>query len=293
MLVVDEFRVFYTEEGTHALRTLTDRNENGVPDSVEDVALQLTVSRTLLTDSLGFAHPLAQPRYQHAQSIDVFLLNLGNANGAAYDEVVDYGRGEDGEGQCALRIDLRVDSSNRNLSPVHELFHLYVYGYTMFKPRWFLEGTARWSEAALRRAPAPEQRLPSDRAALERNLLSRVYSAGVVWNRLGAILDPEGRIGLTPDLRAARYLDGSLVVEDDELHGAGLMKALLETLDRESAATAEEQGWARYAWQEADQRDPAQDARILRAIAITVQEKTPGDSTVTAELRNFLNSILP
>jgi len=43
----------------------------------------------------------------------------------------------------------RLDPTN-NSTPAHELFHLYQYGYALFKQRWYLEGMAKWMETVFK-----------------------------------------------------------------------------------------------------------------------------------------------
>ncbi|MDR2155727.1 MAG: hypothetical protein LBE78_12030, partial [Burkholderiaceae bacterium] len=226
----DEFRIFYTLKDANALPDLTDRNLNGVPDRVEDVATQLVAAREIYSNVMGLTPPLQTPRYAKATAIDVFLVNMGAGGGTA-DEVINYSASGSDKGRCVLRINLHNGNSNKNVSPAHELFHLYQWGSSMFKPRWFMEGTARWSEHALLAAPAPEKPLPGDEAALERDFLTQVYAAGPIWNRLAILLDPVGRLNLPPSLRALTYLDGRKVVQDDELHGVVFMKMLFMEME--------------------------------------------------------------
>ena len=265
--VRDEFRIVYSLAGPHALADQRDLNANGIPDKVEDVATQLVVGRRLFSDLMGFVAPLKQPRYAQATSIDVFMLKMEKGNGLAYDEVMNYRLGFDGAmGHCALRIDLLNSHTNQNPTPIHELFHLYQYGYTMFKPRWFLEGTARWAEYALRPGSGPQKPLPLSPASLQEQVFGTTYAASNFWNRLALLLDPAGRMRLPPAVAQLAYVDGARVVHDDELHGTVFMKAVLEalaSLDREIGAR---RGWPAFQWKEADQRSARHDADILGKI---------------------------
>jgi hypothetical protein len=172
--VRDEFRIVYAVDGAHALADQRDLNANGIPDKVEDVATQLVAGRRLFSEVMGLAAPLRQPRYAQATSIDVFMLKMAKGNGLAYDEVMNYRLGVDSAaGRCALRIDLLNSRPNQNPTPVHELFHLYQYGYTMFKPAgsWRARRagpSTRCARAAARRVccrnpPAPCRRSCSAR----------------------------------------------------------------------------------------------------------------------------------
>lgn len=288
--VREEFRIVYALSGPHALPDASDANGNGIPDKVEDVATQLVAGKRLFDGVMGLVAPLRQPRYAQARSIDVFLLNMPQGNGRAYDEVMNYRlRIDGGAGQCALRIDLLNSHLNQNPTPIHELFHLHQYGYTMFKRRWFLEGTARWSEYALRPGSGPQRPLPQSAAELQEQIFGKAYAASLVWNRLAFLLDPVGRPNLPPDLARQVYVDGSPVVHDDALHGAAFMKAVLESLaalDREVSA---QQGWRTFDWKEEDQRAAQHDPAMFRQIQGVLRRQAASASPAhAAEIATFL-----
>src|SRR5690606_11826160 len=103
--------------GHHALANTRDRNENNIPDQVEDVATQMVAAQRLYSEVIGLKNPLSMPRYARVKSIDVFLLNMKKGNGITYDEVINYRLGFDGsEGRCSLRIDLRNSLPNQNIT---------------------------------------------------------------------------------------------------------------------------------------------------------------------------------
>jgi hypothetical protein len=282
----DEFRIYYSLTGSHAIPDRTDSNSNGIPDRVEDVATQLVVARDIYTKVLGLRHPLQQPRYASATAINVLVLNR-SVGGASYDEVLRDLKTR----RCVLSLDVSNRNTNRNVSPAHELFHLYQWGYSMFKPRWFMEGTARWAEHSLAAAPAREKALPSDEATLNRDFLKQLYPAGLVWNRLAALLDPVGRLNLPPELLKASYLDGKSVVRDDEMHGGAFMKALMEEMARYSEEVARKEGWPAYTWRESDQRKPEYDKGLLRAVLVVAKRQAQELRMKNAELELFLNTV--
>ena len=286
-----EFRIIYTVQGAHALASTVDRNGNGIPDRVEDVATQLVAARRIYSGVIGLDHPLDMPRYARVRSIDVFLLDMKEGNGLAYDEAVNYRLAFDGpEGRCTLRIDVGIDLANQNPTPAHELFHLYQYAYSMFKARWFLEGTARWAEHALRAGAARESPLPATGPALQDRFFSQTYRAASLWNRLARISDPVGRITLPDDLVNAVYLDGGVVVHDNLLHGAGFMKALLEEMGEQSAHVASLRGWNRFNWNEADQKSQMHDQMMFEAVRRALMRSVTAETSRTAELQGFLGA---
>lgn len=287
--VRDEFRIIYALEGRHALANVQDFNHNGIPDQVEDVATQLVVGRRLFSDVIGLTHILEQPRYQFASSIDVFLLDLKRGNGLSYDEVMNYRFDFDGaEGHCALRMDIKNTLSNQNVTPAHELFHQYQYGYTMFKARWFLEGTARWAEYTLRPGYGAQATLPQTTKDLQKQVFSQTYAAGKIWNRLGTILDPAGRLPLPPDLKRQVYVDGSPVIHGDMPRGASFIKGAFEALAKASDEASARNAWDRYNWAEQDQRSSAHDQEMLRAILGVADRKASEGDISSSELDGFL-----
>jgi len=286
MHAAEEFRIFYTLDGEHALPRLQDLNANGVPDMVEDAARQLVAARRLYTEVLALVHPLQQPRYRlRAQAVAVNLLRLPRASaGLAYDEPRrDLRPGLGSEGLCVLRIDLDTRWAPPSQTPAHELFHLYQYGYTMFKLRWFLEGMARWAESALGSRRGRDDALPDSPAALGA-LLASSYRAGGFWNRLARLDDPDGVLQVPPPLQALRYSDGTPVLEDAHLHGGALMKAVLEALARADRRVSQREGWPPFGWKESDQKSRAHDADAWAAVREAVAARQIG----TAEVARLL-----
>ncbi len=45
-----------------------------------------------------------------------------------------------------MKISSKVDPKH-NVTPSHELFHIYQNSVMMFKQSWLTEGLARWSES--------------------------------------------------------------------------------------------------------------------------------------------------
>ncbi|OGB14940.1 MAG: hypothetical protein A2W72_23715 [Burkholderiales bacterium RIFCSPLOWO2_12_67_14] len=286
---VEEFRLFYTLRGPHALHHTQDADGNGVPDGVEDAARQLIAARRLFVEAIGLAHPLQQPRYRaRAQGIDVHLLAIGPAyaasHGRAYDEVRQYAHGAGAStARCALRIDLDTRWRPPNQTPAHELFHLFQNGYTPFKVAWFTEGTARWAESALGPGTDTANTLPATPAALSA-LWASSYQAGAFWNRLTRLLDPAGEMPPVPDtLQAMRYTDGRPVLEDTRLHGAAFMKALLEALAQAGDRVSRHNGWQPFDWRESDQKSHQHDAELW-AVVIEVVKRFPIDTPELARL---------
>ncbi len=274
-----EFRIFYAVGGPDALPERADVNSNGVPDRVENIALQLVTARSLYVDVLKLRPPLESPRYAgRARFIDVhvatppFRPGAKRQNGQAGDAIVNYRRPCDPAGGVgALTIDIANDLPPANLTPAHELFHSFQYGYTLFKNAWFLEGTARWSEHALRRGVGRVEDLPATPEAVRR-LFEASYDAAGFWNGLAAALDPDGRMRLPDALRTATYVGGTpRVIGDDTLNGADFMRRLLEALDRADDVVSKAEGLDPLDWKEARQKSPANHASIWAAVIETLR----------------------
>ena len=134
-----EFRIYYALDGPDALPQdqRRDTNGNGVPDRIENTALQLVAARRIYHDVMKLRHPFDSPRYK--DKVKFFDVNVWDlpTNGSAGDGVVNYHRPSDPpEGVQVLTIDLQRKLNARNLTPAHELFHQFQHGYTLFKNSW-------------------------------------------------------------------------------------------------------------------------------------------------------------
>ena len=109
---------------------------------------------------------------------------LENKNGSAGDAIVNFHRPSDPpEGVEVVTIDLAAKLPTRNLSPAHELFHVFQNGYSQFKNAWYYEGMARWSEDLLRAGAGRVGTLPVDAGALD-GLFKQSYEASRFWQAL-------------------------------------------------------------------------------------------------------------
>jgi len=265
----DEFRIYYTVQGQDALpeNRRGDANGNGVPDKIENTALQLIAARRIYVDAMGLRHPLEGPRYKgKAEFFDVHVWD-SPSNGMAGDAVVNYHRASDPpEGVAVLTIDLQRELSDRDLSPAHELFHEFINGYTLFKNSWLQEGLCRWSEYALRRGAGKPGKLPATVQARDQ-LWELSYSACGFWYALARQTDRSGRLPVPADLLELQYVGmQSRVVEDNVLYGAAFVKELLAELDREDDVASRELGLDPTDWKEKQQHSPANSPYIWAAV---------------------------
>ncbi|BEP39221.1 hypothetical protein GmRootV59_59360 (plasmid) [Variovorax sp. V59] len=151
-----------------------------------------------------------------------------------------------------------------------------------------MEGTARWSEYAIRSGFAntvSTTPLPSSAQAMQTNVYSQSYPMAF-WDRLIQQVDasPDNVIDLPASLTSATYVDGTLIMKDIYLKGAPFIQSLLQGLESESNVLTALNSWPTYGWQETDQKDVIHDPRILKVIQRAV--RNTGVSNV--EINGFL-----
>jgi len=234
---------------------------------------QLVAARDIYRHGLGLADPLGQARYQAAQAITFFVMDLPRGNGLAFDEVTRLPGAQGAGAPCSLAavVSNRLDFS-RNVTGAHELFHLFQYGYAMFKAPWLLEGMARWSEGLFAGAAPPRQ--TGDAPAGCQDATRLRYGASAFWTaRWGAA----GAGAPVPGAaREARYRNGSRVVAASALpanvpaangvRDRDMARADLETLARLSRRAATDMGLPAYEWPEAVQKSARFNGAICEAL---------------------------
>ncbi|WP_261377907.1 hypothetical protein [Vreelandella titanicae] len=254
----------------------------------DDLQLQLAAADVLYRDVLGLTPPLLMPRYQRAHFIMVILRTDQTRGGQAYDEVVRSAASPD----CHIRMALGGQViAERNLTPAHELFHLYQNAHMMFKQAWVHEGLARWSETLLRGGVQEGSPLPANVEALER-VMQESYGAAPFWQRLFYLLDPQGDISIPDALRDKRYHDGSQVVAVTEFYGSAFLPLLFSSLNEAGEALATQEQWPVYGWAEAEQRSLRHNEAILSAVHHAVSTYMPV-ADQPEELRAFMQLIEP
>lgn len=136
--MVDDFHIYYSLQGKDALRYPQDSTGDGVPDVIKDIGRQLQAAQYLYTSRLGLRSPLRQKIYAQARQINLYLLALPKGHGLAFDRVAAETMSDGTALPCGLKIVLNAGlQPARNVTPAHELFHLYQYGYAVFKQRWY------------------------------------------------------------------------------------------------------------------------------------------------------------
>lgn len=263
---VDEFVIFYDLSGDNALADITDLNNNDIPDIVEDTMLQLITMRDVL-EALGFTHPFDQYRYERAGVERIYIgMRSLNGNGVAFDpphrDITHEAR------PCVLLIGLSHELKTGNLTPAHELFHLYQYGYTVFKNSWYLEGLARWSEGLLGERNYPIGLIPNTPED-EEILFSQSYNAISFWMAFLAAVSPStlGERSYTDELLSRSYINGEQVIHNEATtHGATAIIGILEYFDNLDSQLSHVESRELKSWSNADRSDAVNNASMLNAI---------------------------
>ncbi len=285
--IVGDFRLFYSTEGENALpaERQKDLNGNGIPDFVEDVGIQLIAGIELFTGEFGFVHPLHTDRYRDkVQYIDVHFLEM-EGKGSSGDGVVTY-RYEafGGTPSRAITITLSNNLRTGSVTPLHELFHAYQNGATMFKNRWYTEGTARWAESTLSGGKGRQSSLPATAGDLE-EWLSKTYGAGRVWNRL-ARLCSRGEEDYPRVESPLRYVTtGGPVFVEKPAVGFVFFRTLLAQFGRMDKRVSALRGRPIYDWEEAEQRSEMNNPYLMCALRDTISLQCPRDQQ---EISGFL-----
>lgn len=261
-----EFKLWYATQGKHALPHSQDLNGNGVPDRIDDLLLQLQAAEDFYSDVLSLTPPLLQPRYVQARNINVYVLAMRKGNGLAFHEPVQSRASRNADSEpCGLRVYVsnQLDPS-RNLTPAHELFHLYQYGYAMFKRPWYLEGMARLMETAFA-GPGRLQRYQqaSMGSASCETVTAETYSAVRFWWEQQ---DAEAAIEIPISLSGLRYSNGMPVFTNDSFHHGNMVKQVLKEMKALSRSAAESLGLPDYRWPAHLQNSKDFDASMCQAV---------------------------
>lgn len=281
--------VYSAEVLTHQLNNRDD-DHDGIPDLAQNASVQVAVAERWFTKLFGGLTPLRTPRYKDVQAIQLCLERLSQGNGQAISPPICESNGNRSS-NCVLRIRVGAHVRPRNLSPAHELFHLYQYAQTEFKHAWLLEGTARWAEGAFSEAAPTFVHLPQDEAELAA-MLRGGYETGRIWNRLTQLLDPEGTEGLTPEETPEKYVSGERVWPARRIHGATFMSDLFAALGQADKALLSSDPTGITVWTEELRRSPRWNPVLwetVRRVARVHAARIPP----SAELNRFISLEFP
>lgn len=268
--VVDDFHIYYSLQGKDALRYPQDSTGDGVPDVIKDIGRQLQAAQYLYTSLLGLRSPLRQKIYAQARQINLYLLALPKGHGLAFDRVAAETMSDGTALPCGLKIVLNAGlQPARNVTPAHELFHLYQYGYAVFKQKWYLEGMARWMENAFRSA---EKRIaPSAGEVTCESSVSLGYSAAAFWASYAQ--QAFAPTPLPENALTYRYSDGSPVFKTRTLPGGAMLAPFFQQLALSSRSISRDMKLSNTRWSEQQQRDGRFNSVICQALAATARNK--------------------
>lgn len=291
-----DLRIFYTDNGLNAISSIRDENRNNVPDYIENIAIQANSVRRAW-NHLGYQDPLNSPRYKDIEYIDIHVRKL-NGLGLAYDKPHRHTNHPIKKNACALILEVNSNIANFTTESslvAHELFHLYTYGYTMFKQPWLTESIAAWSEGLITKGNLGaygQRKLPNTVHELNKYVLARTYKSSQLWNRLTLILDQsKGQLNLPSNISHARYVDGQPVFRDQSLKGSLFIRTFLENLSKQDKYLSRHNNWRPYEWKESLQRSSALNVELFSVLLKTIDLS----SNQNKELRKFefvLNSYI-
>ncbi|MDR2056529.1 MAG: hypothetical protein LBQ10_11800 [Desulfovibrio sp.] len=266
-------RVIYHTEGEDAVPP-ADKNANGVPDYVEDMARQFAVVHHIFCHIAGFPHPLDSLRYRNVSHVDIFVRapdeKLGNGGLAFQEPSPSRPPARSGARSLTIRMATSVKPSQNRLA-AHEYFHLIENGVTHLTNGWYFEGLADWARDAVAKIEAHNaswkkvDRFLHDPEG-ETELFGLKYSAAVKFWRPAAALCRSGALPLPADDPMLRlvYVDGGAVLEDFVFAGVDMVRDILDRLPEVERRLASEYGIRR--WNRENRLHPRNDPLLLEAV---------------------------
>lgn len=260
------FRIWYATEGEHALKDSTvNPAVNNIPVIINDLLLQLHTADKYYSQELGLTPPLSQQRYKQAELIDVSLIAMKKGNGLAFDEVIS-GKNSQGIEHHPCGIKIHINSAlqpSHNITPAHELFHLYQYSNSMFKASWYLEGMTRWVEKAFLGA---HKREPDSHLKISCSDVNKEsYTASRYWQNLSKRKAAKD-IKINKEYLDIKYSNGKPVFQTDTFINGSSVKYFFDVLKKESANQSVINNLPEYRWPERIQRSFRFDKDMCRAV---------------------------
>lgn len=283
--ILNEFRIFYTYKGKNSLPKFNriDKNNNEIPDYIENLALRLNLSKKLYIDVLEFQDPLKSKRYQDVKYIDVHVLTSDSSSSGDGVNIFTYKYFNFRDKAIAIKLsnDLRSDT----LTPSHEYFHTIQNGYSMFKNRWYTEGTSRWAEGVFREGTGQRKELPQNNLQLNQ-LFDKSYDAKYFWRKLAYLCDTNKGVFEKYQWMNNNIIGYPKLVKDNRVYGYTFMKRFLKNLDNEDNKVSFLRGVEEYGWDEKDQKyNVENNIHILNALMKTIKMNCKTDNE---EITTFL-----
>lgn len=271
--VSDLFRIYYTSAGANAF---VGRMAGAATSDelARRLGKQLDHGYRYYSGVVGLTPPFANPRYGNVHAIDVHVVDLGGKNGSAGDTPFVYRYRYFDDSVPALTISISSHWKPGNLTPEHEVFHIFQYGYTFFKNGWFLEGQARSIGSAFDGQGFQSTPLPRDAIEL-RQLLTRTANAAPFWNRLMLLCDNACPVTWS----------GESYHPVERICGSQFLKSSLEEFQKIDKEAAHARGINPHDWPEREQRSEANNFWLLQGVLRTMEKQCPIASD--AELGNF------
>lgn len=135
------FRIVFYRTGDDAVPGA----DQEVPDYVYDVSSAYVVAYYAFTELLKLRSPfLSSTRFYSGRQPEYIraLLTRANGTGSSAYRVPNLGT----DGRYYLPISQAISDNPSVITPLHELFHLFQYGYSILGNGWYLEGLARASQ---------------------------------------------------------------------------------------------------------------------------------------------------
>jgi hypothetical protein len=288
-------RIRYWMQGVNAVPPL-DTQGIGVPDVVQDACNRYLVAWHVYTDLIGLRSPFLSPRFLDAgrdiQYVRVSFLAEPQA-GDTSTSLAYQSPNMNADGITGyLVIAQAIGAPAPATTPIHELFHLFQYGYGRMTNGWYLEGLARWSEDMFTRRTYPaksrkqlldmfeDPRLwHGDSANGITGLKNRAYSAGEhFWHPLTECLRSVAPVSIPqsdPYMRIKRADGGPLFVDNPETRdwdfgGAGILPFFFEQYERQAVRCQLEQGYA--SWDDSNNRTSGFNNQYIRAAVEKILE---------------------
>lgn len=287
--ILDEFRIFYTLKGKDALPEVNrvDLDKNKIPDYIENIAFRLQLTKLVLIDELGFKNPLKSNRYKDVKYIDIHILNDDSSSTGDGIHQFDY-VSLDNKDFKSIVMKLKTNLSNNTLTPTHEYFHIIQNAYSMFKNRWYTEGTARWSEKVFEEGTGRRDALPSNIEELN-ILLNRTYDAKYFWRKITYECDTNNGKFPYKSWMSESIGNYPKLLEDNRIYGYEFMRVFLENLDLQDDIVSKKRGFEEFVWKESEQKDNKNNNKyILKALNDTIINKCDINKD---EIKSFLSLI--
>lgn len=248
------FRVWYATEGENAIKDQAVAvSKNQQPVFIDDLLVQLHAADAYYSKQLGLQPPLSKQRYKKAKFVDVYIVNMSRGNGVAFDEVI-ASKPHRGEPSYSCGVKFHVNKNidpKRNVTPAHELFHMYQSANSMFKARWYLEGMARWVEQAFRGVSPRDLAADAPNSCVD--VYNESYSASRYWQDLAKRKNADD-IVLSQDYLQLKYSNETPVFKQATFKHGAIISDLFQVLESESIERSKEIGYSKYRWPEKVQR---------------------------------------